>query len=197
MAGVVEVSLLLRQQNILLHLVREVRGGGYFDGCKLQVLQTFDLLCSGLAKKKSKKMAIDSVPIGDLTAFIHCIIFLAGASMADAASNHFEVDPEVRKERLLPCFCWSWKGCDLVARASVHLFTFYVGLRRISSLGPLSHSLLVMMFRFVWLKVIFLLHSFKEASIGAYIPIIPPVFGLSITDLSGVRNEVLVVTITA
>ncbi|PHJ25110.1 exportin 1-like protein [Cystoisospora suis] len=94
MAGVVEVSLLLRQQNILLHLVREVRGGGYFDGCKLQVLQTFDLLCSGLAKKKSKKMAIDSVPIEDLTAFIHCIIFLAGASMADAASNHFEVDPE-------------------------------------------------------------------------------------------------------
>lgn len=95
MAGVVEVSLLLRQQNILLHLVREVRGGGYFDGCKLQVLQTFDLLCSGLAKKKSKKMAIDSVPIEDLTAFVHCVVFLAGASMSDAALNHFEVDSEV------------------------------------------------------------------------------------------------------
>ncbi|PFH32201.1 hypothetical protein BESB_021420 [Besnoitia besnoiti] len=94
LAGVVDVSLVLRYRDILLSLVKEGGQGGALEDCRPQILQTFDVLAGGLAKKRSKKPAIDSVPAEDLTSFIHCVIYLVASAMAHTANHQFEVDPE-------------------------------------------------------------------------------------------------------
>ncbi|CBZ51020.1 conserved hypothetical protein [Neospora caninum Liverpool] len=94
LAGVVEVSLILQFRDILLSLVKEGGEGGALEDCRLQILQTFDVLVGGLAKKRSKKLAVDAVPEDDLTSLIHCVIYLVASAMAQAANNKFEVDSE-------------------------------------------------------------------------------------------------------
>ncbi|EPT27851.1 hypothetical protein TGME49_288460 [Toxoplasma gondii ME49] len=94
LAGVVEVSLILQFRDILLSLVKEGGEGGALVDCRLQILQTFDVLVGGLAKKRSKKLAVDSVPEEDLTSLIHCVIYLVASALAHAANNKFEVDSE-------------------------------------------------------------------------------------------------------